>query len=278
MADFGYSCMVLALICAVWAVLASWLGQISRTSELVRSGERSAIAVGALVTLATLSLIRAFVTDDFTLLYVAQNSTRAQPTIYKITALWGGQAGSLLLWVWILSVYATIVTIQNWRRNRALMPGVVGTLMGIVTFFLTLLQFVSNPFQPMGQKVVEGSGLNPLLQNPFMASQPPSLYMGYVGVAVPFAFAIAALLSGRLGNEWIVTIRRWSLFAWFFLGIGILQGGYWAYTELGWGGYWAWDPVENASLMPWLTLTAFIHSVMIQEKKGMLKVWNIILI
>jgi len=278
MADFGYSCMVLALICAVWSVLALWRGSQTRTPELVRSGERAAITVGLLLTFCSLSLIRAFVTDDFSILYVAQNSNSTQPTIYKVTALWGGQAGSLLLWVWILSIYALVVTVQNRRRIRGLMPAVTGTLMTVVTFFLVLLQFVSNPFQPTGRAVVEGSGLNPLLQNPFMASHPPSLYMGYVGVAVPFAFAMAAMLTGRLDNEWIVTIRRWSLFAWFFLGIGILQGGYWAYVELGWGGYWAWDPVENASLMPWLTLTAFIHSVMIQEKKGMLKVWNLILI
>src|SRR5215475_5192416 len=154
MADFGYSCMIMALICAVWAVLSAWLGQLTRTSELIRSGERATIAVGALVSLATLTLIRAFVNDDFSLLYVAQNSNSAQPTIYKITALWGGQAGSLLLWVWILSVYSAIVTLQNWNRNRALMQGVTGTLMGIVTFLLVLLQFVSNPFQPMGQRVV----------------------------------------------------------------------------------------------------------------------------
>jgi len=278
MADFGYTCMVLALICAVWSMLALWLGHQSRSSELIRSGERAAIAVGLLLTFSSLSLIRAFVADDFSILYVAQNSNSTQPTVYKVTALWGGQAGSLLLWVWILSIYALIVTVQNRNRIRALMPGVTGTLMAVVSFFLILLQFVSNPFQPTGRAVVDGSGLNPLLQNPFMASHPPSLYLGYVGVAVPFAFAMAAMLTGRLGNEWIVTMRRWSLFAWFFLGIGILQGGYWAYVELGWGGYWAWDPVENASLMPWLTLTAFIHSVMIQEKKGMLKVWNLILI
>ncbi len=278
MADFGYSCLVLALIGAVWSVLSSWLGWQVRSSELVRSGERAALAVAALLALSSLSLIQAFVSDDFSLLYVAQNSNSTQPVIYKITALWGGQAGSLLLWVWILATYCAIVVVQNRRRLRELMPGVTGTLMAVVSFFLVMLQFVSNPFQPLGRAVVDGAGLNPLLQNPFMASHPPSLYLGYVGVSVPFAFAMAALLTGRVGNEWVVTIRRWSLFAWFFLGIGILQGGYWAYVELGWGGYWAWDPVENASLMPWLTMTAFIHSVMIQEKKGMLKVWNMILI
>jgi cytochrome c-type biogenesis protein CcmF len=278
MGDFGYNCLLLALTAAVWGVLASWLGYQNRYSELIRSGERACFAVAGLITLASLALIRAFLSDDFSILYVAQNSTTSQPPIYKVTALWGGQAGSLLLWVWILSVYAAVAAFQNRRRHRELMPGVTGTLLGIVSFFLLMLHFVSNPFEPTGQRIADGTGLNPLLQNPFMASHPPSLYLGYVGVAVPFAFAMAALMTGRLDNEWITTIRRWSLFAWFFLGIGILQGGYWAYVELGWGGYWAWDPVENASLMPWLTMTAFIHSVMIQEKKGMLKVWNVLLV
>ncbi len=278
MADFGYWCLLLALVSGIWALLASWLGHQTRQSEMVRSGEHAAIAVGALLSLSSLSLIVCFLADDFSLLYVAQNSTSTQAAIYKISALWGGQAGSLQLWVWILSIYAVIVVLQNRARNRDLMPAVTGTLMGVVSFFLLVLQFVSNPFEPLPRPAAEGMGLNPLLQNPFMASHPPSLYLGYVGVTIPFAFAMAALITGRLGDEWIVTIRRWSLFAWFFLGIGILQGGYWAYVELGWGGYWAWDPVENASLMPWLTLTAFIHSVMIQEKKGMLKIWNLLLI
>jgi cytochrome c-type biogenesis protein CcmF len=278
MGDFGYNCLALALVAAVWGVLASWLGHQNRYSELIRSGERAAYAVMGLLTLSSLALIRAFLADDFSILYVAQNSTRSQPELYKVTALWGGQSGSLLLWVWILAAYAALVAFQNRRRHRELMPAVNGTMMGVITFFLLMLHFVSNPFEPTGQRVVDGSGLNPLLQNVFMASHPPSLYLGYVGVAVPFAFAMGALMTGRLDNEWITTIRRWSLFAWFFLGIGILQGGYWAYIELGWGGYWAWDPVENASLMPWLTMTAFIHSVMIQEKKGMLKVWNVLLV
>ncbi|MFQ5701201.1 MAG: heme lyase CcmF/NrfE family subunit [Acidobacteriota bacterium] len=278
MADFGYICLLLALPCSAWAILCSWLGHQNRSSEMVRSGEHAVLSVAALLSLASVSLIGSFLSDDFSLLYVAENSNSTQPWLYKITALWGGQAGSLLLWAWILSIYAAIVVLQNRDRNRDLMPAVSGTLMAVMAFFLLLLEFVSNPFEPLPRAVADGVGLNPLLQNPFMASHPPSLYLGYIGVAVPFAFAMAAMLTGRLGNEWITTIRRWSLFAWFFLGIGILQGGYWAYVELGWGGYWAWDPVENASLMPWLTMTAFIHSVMIQEKKGMLKVWNLLLI
>jgi len=278
MGDLGNFCLLLALVCAVWSILTSWLGRQNSLSDLVRSGERAAQAAGILLTISTLALIKSFLDDDFSLLYVAQNSTRSQPAAYKVAALWGGQAGSLLLWAWILSGYGFLVVTQNRRRHRDLMPGVTATLMSILTFFLVLLAFVANPFEANNGPVVEGAGLNPLLQNPLMVSHPPTLYLGYVGVAVPFAFAIAALLTGRLGNEWIVTIRRWSLFAWFCLGIGILQGGYWAYVELGWGGYWAWDPVENASLMPWLAMSAFIHSAMIQEKKGMLKVWNMILV
>jgi cytochrome c-type biogenesis protein CcmF len=278
MGDIGNFCLLLALVCAVWSILTSWLGRQSSLSDLVRSGERAAQAAGILITIGTLGLIKSFLDDDFSLLYVAQNSTRSQPAIYKVAALWGGQAGSLLLWAWILSGYSFFVVTQNRRRNRDLMPGVTATLMSVLTFFLILISFVANPFEPNNGPMIEGTGLNPLLQNPLMVSHPPTLYLGYVGVVVPFAFAIAALMTGRLGNEWIVTIRRWSLFAWFCLGIGILQGGYWAYIELGWGGYWAWDPVENASLMPWLAMSAFIHSVMIQEKKGMLKVWNMVLV
>ncbi len=278
MGDIGNLALLLALVCAVWAILTSWLGRQNSLSELVRSGERAAQAAFLLLTISSAALIKSFLDDDFSLLYVAQNSSRSQPPIYKITALWGGQSGSLLLWALILATFAFVVVTQNLRRHRELMPMVTATLMTILTFFLVLLAFVSNPFEPMPRAVMDGTGLNPLLQNPLMVTHPPTLYLGYVGVAVPFAFAIAALLTGRLGNEWIVTARRWSLFAWFFLGMGILQGGYWAYVELGWGGYWAWDPVENASLMPWLTMSAFIHSVMIQEKKGMLKVWNMMLI
>jgi len=278
MGDLGNFCILLALVCSVWAILTSWLGRTNTVSELVRSGERAAQAAGVLITISALSLIKAFLDDDFSLLYVAQNSTRSQPSVYKVAALWGGQAGSLLLWAWILASFSFVVVTQNRRRNRDLMPGVTATLMSILTFFLVLLTFVANPFERGTGTALNGTGLNPLLQHPLMVTHPPTLYLGYVGVAVPFAFGIAALLSGRLGNEWIVTIRRWSLFAWFCLGIGILQGGYWAYVELGWGGYWAWDPVENASLMPWLAMSAFIHSVMIQEKKGMLKVWNMVLV
>jgi len=218
MGDLGNFCILLALVCSVWAILTSWLGRTNTVSELVRSGERAAQAAGVLITISALSLIKAFLDDDFSLLYVAQNSTRSQPSVYKVAALWGGQAGSLLLWAWILASFSFVVVTQNRRRNRDLMPGVTATLMSILTFFLVLLTFVANPFERGTGTALNGTGLNPLLQHPLMVTHPPTLYLGYVGVAVPFAFGIAALLSGRLGNEWIVTIRRWSLFAWFCLG------------------------------------------------------------
>jgi cytochrome c-type biogenesis protein CcmF len=278
MPDIANICLLLALACSVWSVLTSWLGYQNGARELIRSGERAAQASFGLLSISTFILTRAFLNNDFSLLYVAQNSTRSQPFAYKVAALWGGQTGSLLLWAWFLSCFAFLVVVQNRNRNRDLMPATTGSLMAIQTFFLLVICFAANPFEAAPGPVAEGGGMNPLLQHPLMVIHPPMLYTGYVAVAVPFAFALAALMTGRLGNDWIVSVRRWSLFGWFFLGIGILLGGYWAYVELGWGGYWAWDPVENASLMPWLAMSAFIHSVIIQEKKGMLKVWNMILV
>ncbi|HSE39842.1 MAG TPA: heme lyase CcmF/NrfE family subunit, partial [Acidobacteriota bacterium] len=200
------------------------------------------------------------------------------PLAYKITAFWGGQAGSLLFWLLILSMYTLIALMQNQNKNRHLMPYVTATLMSVTLFFLSMVCFAADPFAKLSPIPIEGQSLNPLLQNYWMVSHPPSLYTGYVGVTVPFAFAMAALITGKLDVGWLKAIRKWTLFAWLFLTLGILQGSYWAYIELGWGGYWAWDPVENASLMPWLASTAFLHSVMVQEKKGMLKIWNMVLV
>ena len=184
----------------------------------------------------------------------------------------------MLLWLWLLAMYSALVVGQNRYRNRELMPYVIATLMTTALLFLAMLVIVEDPFRQLPHEPRDGQGLNPLLQNPLMVIHPPNLYLGFVGFAVPFAFAIGALASGRLDTQWIRSIRRWTLVAWLFLSVGILLGGQWAYVELGWGGYWAWDPVENASFMPWLTGTAFLHSVMIQEKKGMLKVWNMALV
>ncbi|RMF08421.1 MAG: heme lyase CcmF/NrfE family subunit [Candidatus Neomarinimicrobiota bacterium] len=243
-------------------------------------GRRLALAVSWLSIIATLILLNELIRNNFDVDYVAHYSSRATPFIYKITALWAGQSGSLLFWLSILSVYAIILIVQNKRRNVSLMPWVILITVSVQAFFLILINFVTNPFAPVEANfvVTDGNGLNPLLQNITMAIHPPMLYLGYVGFTIPFAFAMAALLTKDVSPLWIRSIRRWTLLTWMFLSAGIILGGWWAYQELGWGGYWAWDPVENASLMPWLTGTAFIHSIIIQEKKNMLKIWNMILI
>jgi cytochrome c-type biogenesis protein CcmF len=278
MADFGTLCLLLALATAGWAVVASFNGWLGRSGSLVLSGERAAFATWGLVALAVGSLEYLIFTDRFDLEYVASYSNRALPSMYKVSALWAGQAGSILFWLFVLCSYAAIVVAMNRRRNRPLMPVVVTTLSTIAVFFLLLVNFMARPFVSLTQVPVDGLGMNPQLQNPFMAIHPPALYTGYVGLTIPFAFAIAALATGQLGDTWFRTTRRFTILSWFVLATGILLGGWWAYVELGWGGYWAWDPVENASLIPWLTATAFLHSVMIEERKKMLRVWNMSLI
>ncbi len=278
MADLGTLCLLLALVTSAWAVVASYNGWRARLGELVLSAERAVHATWVLVALAVVSLEYCIFTDRFDLEYVASYSNRALPAVYKITALWGGQAGSLLFWEFILITYAAVIVLTNRRRNRVLMPLVVTTLLTVSTFFLGLVNFLARPFLRLASAPEDGAGLNPQLQNPFMAIHPPCLYLGYVGLTLPFAFAMAALATGRLDDTWFRTTRRWTILSWFFLGTGILLGGWWAYVELGWGGYWAWDPVENASLIPWLTCTAFLHSVMIEERKKMLRVWNLALV
>jgi len=222
-------------------------------------------------------LLAGFVRDDFSLRYVAEHSSLALPTPYKISAFWGGQEGSLLLWLLVLTGFSALAVWLNRRRTRDLMVWVTPVLAGIVVGFAWLLAVVASPFVKQ-VATADGLGLNPSLQNPYMLAHPPLLYLGYVGLTVPFAFAMGALLSGKLDERWLVATRRWTLFAWAALGIGQLLGSHWAYVEVGWGGYYAWDPVENAALMPWLAATAFLHSVMIQERRGMLKVWNVLLV
>jgi cytochrome c-type biogenesis protein CcmF len=244
----------------------------------VVSAEHGAIAVWGLTLVAVADLLRALVSHDFNIAYVAHYSSSTLPLHYTIAALWGGQAGSLLFWLLILTSMGAVVLFQNRHKNRELMPYVTATLMVVALFFLSMLLFITPPFERLAFTPGEGRDLNPLLQNYWMTIHPPSLYMGYVGCAIPFAFAMAALVTGKLDDIWIRTTRRWTLLAWFFLSLGNLFGAEWAYLVLGWGGYWAWDPVENAAFMPWLTCTAFLHSVMIQEKKNMLKVWNMVLV
>ena len=207
--------------------------------------------------------------SNFDIDYVARYTSFETPTVYKISALWAGQSGSLLFWLFILSIFNTITIIQNQSKHHNLMPWVIITLSTIQLFFLVLTNFITNPFEPTQAdfEIVNGNGLNPLLQNITMAIHPPTLYLGYVGFSVPFAFAFAALVNKDIGALWIQSIRRWTLVAWLFLSVGIILGGWWAYQELGWGGYWAWDPVENASFMPWLTATAFTFNYR-SRKKG----------
>lgn len=293
----GHYVLILALGCAFYSVFASVLGARKDRDDLIRSGENALFGVTILLSLAMLLLLKSFLAHDFHNEYVASYSNRAMPTFYVAASLWGGQQGSLLFWGWILSLYAALTVYMNRYKNRQLMPYVVATLMAGAFFFILLNVFISQPFSMLWQlsdgRVVgnvvqpansmafiaaDGRGLNPLLQHPAMVIHPPILYLGFVGFSIPFAFAIAALISGKLDNQWLKTIRRWTIVPWFFLGMGMLLGGKWAYMELGWGGYWAWDPVENAALMPWLVGTAFIHSTMIQEKKNMLRVWNMVLI
>jgi cytochrome c-type biogenesis protein CcmF len=271
MTEIGRLAICLALMCALFSVGAAVTGAIRRRRDIVRSSERAAYAVFALVVVAAGILLHALLTHDFSLEYVAAYSSSTLPTNYVVAALWGGQKGSLLFWALVLTFFSTLVHWQNRERNRELMPWVTATLMTIASFFLGLVVFITDPFERLPVPALEGADLNPLLQNYWMMIHPPSLYTGYVSASVPFAFAIAALASGRLGDQWIRTTRRWALFSWFFLTLGNLFGAMWAYEVLGWGGYWAWDPVENAAFMPWLVSTAYLHSVMIQEKKDMLR-------
>lgn len=247
-------------------------------AALIASGHNAAFAAGALLTLTAGLLFYNLAISNFRVEYVSHFTSRELPLFYKLSAFWGGQQGSLLLWAWLLSLFTVAVLLIYQKKNLPTLPHVIAILMAILLFFNVMLLFVAPPFTLLDRIPANGAGLNPLLQHPAMAIHPPLLYLGYVGMAVPLAFALGALLSGHLDDSWVKNVRRWTLIPWFFLTMGIMLGARWAYVELGWGGYWAWDPVENASLMPWLTGTAFLHSIMIQEKKGMLKIWNMVLI
>ncbi len=277
-ADIGYVALVMAFVVTLYGMVAGILAYRWRRSDLVESARRALHAYAMLVTLATLSLVYLLLTDHFRVKYVAEHSERALPPLYKISALWGGQEGSLLLWVFILGLYVVAAAALLRDRHPELNAHVYFILHGVATFFLGVLLFAANPFTLLTFTPPDGNGLNPLLQNYWMILHPFGLYLGYIGFTIPFAYAMAALLTAQVGNTWVRTIRRWTLIPWMFLSLGILMGSLWAYRELGWGGYWVWDPVENASLMPWLTGAAFLHSIMIQERRGMLKVWNVVLI
>lgn len=288
MGDFGNFCLLLAFCLAAYAALAAILGAVQKQPRLVHSGERAAMASCASISLAFGSLLYLLLNDDFSASHVANASSRALPLFYKIAALWGAHDGSMLLWVFITALISGIVIRQNRFRHRDLMPYVTAVLMFNLVFFLLLNIFISNPFSQLVavsadgtmQKYIpeDGQGLNPLLQYWAMVIHPPILYLGFIGFVIPFAFAMASLIARQPGDAWIRATRPWMLLTWLFLGAGLMLGAKWAYVVLGWGGYWGWDPVENSALMPWLTGTAFLHSVVIQERRGMLKVWNILLV
>ena len=276
--DLGYAALVVAFVMASYSFVASLAAGRTQSAHLWTSARRGSAAAFIMLTLASGALVYALLNHDFGIRYVAEYSATFTGDLYTFSAWWAGLAGSLLFWVWLLAFFTVIVLWQNRVQNQELIPYVNATMMGITAYFVGMLLFLSNPFELLPEPWQEGRGLNPLLENPGMLFHPTTLYIGYVGFAVPFAFAIAALVTGRLGDQWIRSTRRWTLFAWLFLALGNVFGMQWAYVELGWGGFWGWDPVENASFMPWLIGTAYLHSVIIQQKRGMLKVWNIVLI
>ncbi len=288
-ADIGNLALMVALAFGFYAIASSLLGARRDDTRLIESGQRAVGVVFAMVTVSIAAVLILLLTDNFHIAYVASESNRDLPWFYKVGALWAGQAGSLLLWTWCVSAYAVAAVLTQKDRHNRLLPYATAVMMVTTVFFLWMNNFSSNPFKELmavsdasglsrSWAPADGNGLNPLLQNYWMVIHPPILYIGYTGFVVAFAFSVAALITRQLGSTWVRTIRRWTLFPWLFLGMGIVLGAKWSYVELGWGGYWGWDPVENASLMPWLTGTAFLHSVIIQEKRGMLKVWNVSLI
>jgi cytochrome c-type biogenesis protein CcmF len=277
LADLGRAALVLSLGLAVYALIAGGYAAHVGRRRLAKSARNALLACFGSTLVAAAVLATALARHDFSFVYVASHTNRTLPTVYALSAFWGGQEGSLLLWLLVLTGYGALAVMLNRRLLQDLIAWVVPVLGGIATFFAFVLVVVASPFDTQTAPV-DGAGLTPSLQNPYMVAHPPMLYLGYVGLAIPFSFAAGAMLSGRTDERWLVATRRWTIAAWMFLGFGQVLGAHWAYVEVGWGGYYAWDPVENAALMPWLAATAFLHSVMIQERKGMLKVWNMVLV
>jgi cytochrome c-type biogenesis protein CcmF len=274
----GHFALWAAFLLGLWGAVIGFSGRWRERPDLAATVVRSVYAVFACLVVASLALWKGLVSHDFNIEYVAAYTSRNLPPYYIFSAFWAGQKGSLLFWGVVLSLFASLAQLLTPRRYADLMPYVAAVTSAVVAFFVSVMLFGSNPFERLAFTPADGRGLNPQLQNVGMVIHPPMLYLGYISITIPFAFAIAALLSRRLDTGWIHAIRKWTLVSWLFLSIGITLGMWWAYVELGWGGYWAWDPVENASFLPWLTMTAFLHSVMIQEKRGMLKRWNLGLI
>ena len=278
LADFGYIALVLAFLVAAYAIGAAWYGNRTNQPYLVQSARNAVILTLPLTLIANLVMVALLLGNDFAVQYVWRVSSLETPTVLKVTALWGGQAGSLLFWNLMLAVFTASAMARNWGRQQQLVAYALIVASITQVFFLGISAFIENPFVRFDIVPPDGNGLNPLLRHPGMIIHPPTLYLGFVGFTIPYAFAMAALISGKLDDAWLHITRRWTLVAWLFLSLGLILGGRWAYDVLGWGGYWDWDPVENASLMPWLAGTAFLHSAMIQEKRNMFKVWNMFLI
>ena len=299
LADLGLIALAIAFVFSLYATFAALYGGRRGESRWVESARNASLMVFPLLTVPVLVIVYSLYALDFSLAYVYDVSSRAMSPFLRVTALWGGQEGSVLFWAWLMAAFVGIVLMRKWDRDRDLMPYVIFVAMLTTTFFVGLVLFITNPFmrlwhvpgaeeltkaffQPanaMAYVPTDGNGLNPLLRHFGMIGHPPTTYLGFTGFVIPFAFAMAAMITGQCRrDEWILTTRRWTLFAWIFLSIGLILGGRWAYDVLGWGGFWGWDPIENAMLMPWLTATAFLHSVMMTEKRGMMKKWNMVLI
>jgi cytochrome c-type biogenesis protein CcmF len=296
-AEFGYGILVLSFLVVLYGAGAAAFGALKNSTPAVESARRAMLLTWPLITLSAFALITLLIRNHYEVSFVYEVTSRSMPAYLKVTAWWGGQAGSLIFWSWLMSAFASLVTLRKWERDREFLPWVIVVLSLTIAFFLMLSVFFENPFtrywQTADDQVVtsmlppenavlltppDGQGLNPLLRHPGMIIHPPMLYLGFVSFVVPYAFAMAALITGRADDRWIRITRRWTLWAWLFLSFGLVLGGRWAYDVLGWGGYWGWDPVEIAAFLPWLTGTAFLHSVMIQEKRGLFKHWNMVLI
>ena len=295
-ANFGFGVLFITFLVTLYSVIAAIYGDRRQIPAMVESARRAMLMTWPLLTLAAGVLIYLLINNHFEVQFVYEVTSRSMPTYLKVTAWWGGQAGSLLFWSWLMSAFASLVTLRKWDRDREFLPWVIVVACVTMAFFIGMNVFFENPFAQFYQTFAgtaaytfrpadsvlftppDGHGLNPLLRHPGMIIHPPMLYLGFVSFVIPYAFAIAALITGRTDDRWIRLTRRWTLWAWLFLSFGLVLGGRWAYDVLGWGGYWGWDPVEIAAFMPWLTGTAFLHSVMIQEKRGMLKHWNMLLI
>jgi cytochrome c-type biogenesis protein CcmF len=277
-ADLGYAALLIAFLAAAYAAAAALYGAHKKDARWVESARNATASTFPVLLLAAGLLVTLLLQNDFSVDYVWSVTSTEMPAYLKVTALWGGQAGSLLFWNLLLAAFTTAAMLRKWDDQRQIMPYAILVASMTQIFFLGLVAFVENPFVRSGVVPIEGQGLNPLLRHPGMIIHPPMLYLGFTGLTIPYTFAMAALIAGKLDEGWIRTTRRWTLVAWLFLSLGLILGGRWAYDVLGWGGYWAWDPVENASLLPWLAGTAFLHSVMIQEKRNMFKVWNAVLV